>query len=267
VWKEIQLKYLRALQQSDLKVRRQKHAQTNVMFVARRAVALEEEDDKVNSWARSRPLLLNNNAIYNLQPYQQQRNNKGIDYVSGEVLGFVEVTLRPYGLGQAGTSSAAAEDLLGSSTNELWMYDGAQPQSPQRLRPILTNLSVQYEARQSGVATRLMELCEDYVQRAWYKSEIILEVEDDNYRALRFYQKRGYRIVQQDPTNRRYDTNGLFLRQLRCNRMILQKRLSGRMRMGSGTNSNSNNNQSDESSFGVGKALQRFRDSFFFSSS
>jgi len=182
-----------------------------------------------------------------------------IDYVQGGVLGFVEVTLRPYGLGTAETGN--------SNSNPTFLYDNDQDSlAPKRtmvqtLRPILTNLSVQYEARKSGVASRLMELCETHVYQTWRMSEIVLEVEDDNERALRFYDKRGYRVVQEDPTSRRYDTNGLVLRQLRCNRKIMRKTLY-RNPVGQFGNK-SNSDASAENAFGVGKALQRFRDSFF----
>mmetsp|Transcript_22085 Transcript_22085/g.28574 ORF Transcript_22085/g.28574 Transcript_22085/m.28574 type:complete len:431 (-) Transcript_22085:374-1666(-) len=245
-WKEWQLRYLRALQQSDLKLRRQRHADTNMMFVARRVLPVDEYS------VLTAPLILDQNSIYNLPSYQSQ----SMEYVQADVLGFVEVTLRPYGLG--GAVGVEEEGLYETNSDNEASLSTPRPLSQKTIRPLLTNLSVQYEARQSGVGGRLMELCEQAVLQKWNKKEIILEVEDDNLNGLQFYQKRGYKILFEDPTSRRYDTNGFLLRQLRCNRKIMRKAIGHNIM----SNNNSNSNNSGQS-MSIIQAFARFRDSLF----
>ena len=205
-YKEAQLIYLRNLQQADLKRRRKLHPASNVMFVARRVVPA------TTATIRQTPLILDlTKNVYNLN------DNEGLDYCRGEIIGFVEVTLRPYGLGEQALSSLDDENRRTMLQKGLFAN---------RERPILTNLSVKYEARKSGVGGRLLERCERSVQSRWNKQEIILEVEDDNDNALAFYSKRGYKVLFEDPASRRYDTNGLLLRQLRCRRKVLRKNLA-----------------------------------------
>ena len=203
-YKELQLGYLRSLQQSDLKRRRKLFPDTNMMFVARRVIPATMDT------ARRTPLILDTSKIYNL------RGSEQADFCRGEILGFVEVTQRQYGLG--GTEGIGLDGEGGlRSLRRRGMYTD---------RPVLTNLSVKYDARQSGVGGRLLEQCERLVQSRWNMQEIILEVEDDNSKALDFYTKRGYKVLFEDPASRRYDTNGLILRQLRCRRKVLRKLLS-----------------------------------------
>jgi len=205
LYKEWQLSYLRNLQQSDLKRRRKLFPDTNMMFVARRVVPATA------ATARKTPLLLDLANVYNVK-------DKKADYCRGEVLGFVEVTQRPYSL--AGTSETNTGGLDEDETRRKMRHRGFYTD-----RPVLTNLSVQYEARKSGVGGRLLEQCERQVVSRWNLQEIILEVEDDNNNALNFYAKRGYKVIFEDPTSRRYDTSGLILRQLRCRRKIMRKSL------------------------------------------
>ena len=213
LYKEVQLIYLRNLQQADLKRRRKLYPSTNMMFVARRVVPA------TLAATRRTPLILDlNKNVYNLSAETEYGSVQG-DYCRGEILGFVEVTLRPFGLGD----QASAMD---EESRQKLLQGGL---FANRDRPILTNLCVQYEARKSGVGGRLLEQCERQVQSRWNKPEIVLEVEDDNDNALAFYTKRGYKLCFEDPTSRRYDTNGLLLRQLRCRRKILRKNLSSFM--------------------------------------
>lgn len=179
-WKGMQLAYLRALQQADLRERRQKYPQTNFMLVARRVHTLKSSAQRV-------PLILDNTQIHNLE----SNNNEEEDYVRGSVIGFVEVTKKPFGNGPP--------------------------------RPVLTNLSVCQSARKQGVGSRLLEACEERVRQQFQANEIVLEVEDDNIQARAFYQKRGFQLWYTDPSSRRYDTTGFWLRQLRCQRQILRK--------------------------------------------
>jgi ribosomal protein S18 acetylase RimI-like enzyme len=205
-WKEWQLNYLRALQQADLRRRRTRNPNTNMMFVARRVVPASADS------FRRTPLILDLENVVNLPA---PSTNGGNDYVRGQVLGFVEVTQRPYGLGETkiGFDDESRINLRKSSFYEK--------------RPILTNLSVSYDARKSGLGTKLVDICEHEVLRRWNMKEIILEVEDDNMNAMRFYQKRGYKILFADPASRQYDTSGLWLKQVRCSRQVMYKRLDG----------------------------------------
>ena len=203
-YKDWQLQYLRNLQAGDLKRRRKSFPDTNMMFVARRIVPA------TTATTRKTPLLLDLANVYNLK-------DKNADYCRGEVLGFVEVTQRPY--------SVAGTESMGGGLNQDATRRKMRRRGFYTDRPVLTNLSVTYEARKSGVGGRLLEQCERQVLSRWNLQEIILEVEDDNTNALTFYAKRGYKVLFEDPASRRYDTNGLVLRQLRCRRKILRKTL------------------------------------------
>jgi len=212
LWKEWQLAYLRNLQRSDLKVRRQRDHRINMMFVARRVVPANASN------VRQTPLLLDTSCVHNLPSNNSQSNNNSnsnnnnnnhaIDYVRGDIVGFVEVTQRPYGLGDA---SASGVQLRTSQHNPK--------------RPVLTNLSVPEAARGSGVGSQLMVAAEEAVRQQWRMDEMILEVEDDNGHAQEFYERRGYQVLFEDPASRKYDTSGLFLQQIRCKRIIMRKDL------------------------------------------
>jgi ribosomal protein S18 acetylase RimI-like enzyme len=243
-WKEWQLRYLRRLQAGDLDRRRRRDADTNFMFVARKVERVNTASTVNGDYRnkKAQPLILDNRQIENLRNIGNNNSNEeeeanggsdwnDPDYVRGEILGFVEVTQRPYGLG-------------GSYSNTFPVVAN---------RAVLTNLSVKAEARGMGVGSKLMQCCERAVRDVWNMDEIVLEVEDDNPVAEAFYRKRGYRVVFEDPTSRRYDTSGLFLRQVRCKRKIMRKVLNG----------NAQNDVKDAmTNFGM-KALQRLRDSMF----
>jgi GNAT superfamily N-acetyltransferase len=129
-----------------------------------------------------------------------------MDYVRGDVLGFVEITERPYGLGVP--------------------YDGSREKRKRSkiLRPVLTNLSVKTEARSSGIGSKLLKACERAVVQ-WKFSEIVLEVEFDNEKALEWYKKRGYEEVFTDPSCRRFSTKGFFLTKERCAKICMRKEI------------------------------------------
>lgn len=160
------------------------------MFLAFAAEpALVESSDK--------RMIMNNDEIQNLPDYVADQ-----PFVRGELLGFVEITQRPYGLGLGRT--------VGSD----------------RLRSILTNLAVSRNARTLGIGSKLLDRCERHVAGTWNMNEIVLEVEDYNDKALDFYTKRGYDILYADPASRRFDVSGLVLRKVRCTRQILRKDLT-----------------------------------------
>jgi ribosomal protein S18 acetylase RimI-like enzyme len=216
--KSVQLTYLRKLQATDLWRRRRRHPDTNLMFVARKIVPASTMSDPT-----SRPLLLDASRV------QNSHFSHADDLVRAEIVGFVEVTLRPYGLGTS--------ELTAGNNNQ---------------RPVLTNLSVCYQARASGIGSQLLQTCEAQVANVWNEHEIVLEVEDDNDTALEFYKKRGYEILFDDPTSRRYNTDGMWLRQTRCRRMILRKILKREPEA----------EVQSSISYGI-KVLQQWRDSVF----
>lgn len=193
VWKQIQLNFLRRLQTADLERRRRREQDSNVMLLARECIPATRERTEYS------PLILN------LDPIVHRERLDTNDVVRGELLGFVEVTLKPYGLG------SRDENAPHRSNREI-------------ARPVLTNLSVVKSARRSGVGSALMRACEDTVFNVWRYDELILEVEDDNESAIAFYKKRGYEVLFADTTARRYDVNGLFLQQKRCTRLVMRKR-------------------------------------------
>ena len=248
VWKEWQLAYLRNLQRLDLKARRQRDHVSNMMFVARRIVPATAAN------VRQSPLLLDLTSVHNLPGVglddstsnNNNNNNKERDYVRGELLGFVEVTQRPYGLG----ACSATEVQL-----------RLQPGNPKR--PVLTNLSVRAEARGAGVGSQLMKVAEEAVLRQWRMDEMILEVEEDNVRAQQFYQRRAYQVLFADPASRRYDTSGLFLKQIRCKRIVMRKDLRS-----DGDSNRNSMNPLDAGALALENTvnlLQRWRDGIFHS--
>jgi ribosomal protein S18 acetylase RimI-like enzyme len=206
-WKELQLSYLRTLQENDLRRRRERQSDFNFMLVARRVVPAEMSKVRSNT-----PLILDFTDVFNLDNNNNRQQEE--DFARGEILGFVEVTKKPYGLGSY-------------DDNSIQNSREAEVKSPRSTeRPFLTNLSVSYTARRSGVGSKLVELCEREVLRRWYKNEIILEVEGDNFNALGFYKKRGYKVLFENPTSRMYDLNGFFLQQKRCNRSVMRKTIT-----------------------------------------
>merc|ERR1719310_2647087 len=84
-------------------------------------------------------------------------------------------------------------------------------------------------ARQSGIGSRLVDACEEAVLDwdAGHK-EIALQVEEDNQSAIQFYKKRGYEYVFSDPTCKRYDTSGFFLKENKVTKFAMIKKLENR---------------------------------------
>jgi ribosomal protein S18 acetylase RimI-like enzyme len=180
--------------------------------------------------ARSKPLLLDLESVYNVNTLLKQGRTAGEDeacFVRGRLLGFVEITKRPYGIGtQNEESKEIFMDADGTRRdedgNELSEFDQRGP-----LRPVLTNLAVRKDSRKYGIGSKLLDACEQHVQQCWQMNEIILEVEDYNIQALEFYRKRGYDVLFSDPASRRYDVQGLWLRKVRCRRDVMRKVFHG----------------------------------------
>lgn len=173
----------------------------NAMFVARE-VRVADGSYEV---AKTKPLILDVSKIQNFSV------DKNGNYVKGEIVGFVEVTERAYGLGNPYDNMPRRRHKRRSSSN---------------MRPILTNLSVKAKARKSGIGSQLLDACEQVVSTWKDDSEIILEVEMDNPSALEFYKRRGYEELFTDPACRRFNTNGLILRKERCAKICMRKGLN-----------------------------------------
>jgi len=212
-WKNAQLGYLKNLQMADLRQRKNGGRQVNDMFVARRVISIPSTEV-----AQEQPLILDTSSIYNFVP-ALGKDDGDVEYIRGELLGFVEITEKQYGL-------VAPPQQKGPQNDDDNMMD--EQSSSLQMRPVLTNLSVRKEVRNSGIGGKLMESCEDAVLRDWDtpQKEIILEVEDDNPSAIEFYKKRGYEISFCNPASRRYSVNGFFLKKERCTKIVMQKILN-----------------------------------------
>jgi len=260
------------------------------MFVARRVVLATKikvdakTKEEADSW-QSTPLLLDLSSVYNakvLPKNEPTANGDAVndvdlpqdDYVRGEILGFVEVTKKRFGLGRIDGAGGSDLVLGEQEVDEEHDEDTRKRDIIERnvlqtenirlttpiipIRPVLTNLSVKYESRKSGVGSKLLQACEKAVTSEWNLREIVLEVEEDNERALRFYQKRGYKILFEDPTSRRYDATGLWLKQVRCKRYVMRKVLPTKNLVQDAAGEV----QSSLTSFGL-RALQKLKENVF----
>jgi ribosomal protein S18 acetylase RimI-like enzyme len=302
-YKEWQLRYLRTLQAGDLERRRKREPIKNRMFIARRVLPYSNSNNNngsktttTNSRIQQRPLVLDTSTIRNLPTTSSssntRNNNDDVEYMLDDIIGFVEVTQRPYGLGETG-----------------YMVE----------RFVLTNLSVDDTVRNSSIGSALVAVCEGTVYQEYVQEQkkinlngnsntspisstngddgtnnkinglkwnldttdnrkernlntntalivipdMVLEVEEDNINAIDFYRKRGYVDVCVDPTSRRYDTSGLWLQQVRCKRLVMTKDLR-RTTPFQYNNSNDNDNNivisTMENTVSMGlQAFQRFR--------
>jgi ribosomal protein S18 acetylase RimI-like enzyme len=223
-----QINYLKNLQAADLERRRDRSPDTNEMFLA-----YEIRDATGTDAALSQPLLMDDEleGAFNLGGGGGSSSNTNSNcYVRGDLLGFVEITQRSYGLGGTSVESPSLLEGLASAT------------SGRKMRPVLTNLAVSKESRKYGIGSRLLEACEDHAYADWKMAEMILEVEDYNDEGLEFYRRRGYEIIFSDPASRRYDIQGFWLNKVRCRRDIMRKPLDGisrrnnrRLLLGSGS--------------------------------
>jgi ribosomal protein S18 acetylase RimI-like enzyme len=91
------------------------------------------------------------------------------------VVGTIEVSLR-------GTN-----DSLRDSSASRYKSDRGQ-------YVYISNLAVSYDFRQRGIATELLQGCED-IARSWGHSDLYLHVMSDNDRARSLYTKMGYQLL------------------------------------------------------------------------
>jgi len=205
-WKAWQLGYLRSLQNYDLnsKKRTCDNRVLYNMFVAREVIPASSVKVVYD--------VVDHKSINNINDKVKSGSNE--NYVRGRVLGFVDVTEKSFGI----SSNFELEGIMENSTEK----------SVPSLRPVLTNLAVSDDARLSGVGSKLVESCEDAVLRLWPTeyNEIILEVEEENLLAQKFYERRGYKVLFSDPASRRYDTSGFLLQKVRTTKICYRKDLS-----------------------------------------
>jgi ribosomal protein S18 acetylase RimI-like enzyme len=171
------------------------------MFLAYEVKAATSKKDYL-----SKPLVLDLDSVYHkrqLLADSSSSSSKDVDFVKGDLIGFVEITQRAYGLG----------DTVSSDDSDM-------------LRPVLTNLAVRHDARKSGIGSKLLDVCEQHIVKNWNMNECVLEVEDYNTRANKWYQNRGYRVLFSDPAARRYDVSGVVLKKVRGQRDIMRKVLT-----------------------------------------
>ena len=64
-------------------------------------------------------------------------------------------------------------------------------------QPYVASLAVSHAHRRRGIAQQLMHAAEELAQE-WGYNAVLLEVAQSNERALRFYRRRGYRMVHSD---------------------------------------------------------------------
>mmetsp|Transcript_8938 Transcript_8938/g.16275 ORF Transcript_8938/g.16275 Transcript_8938/m.16275 type:complete len:386 (-) Transcript_8938:47-1204(-) len=237
-WKRLQLSYLRNTQYSDLRSRKFFSGAQNDMFVARRVVVVPASSALI----LSSPPIVDMSIIYNREGLPKRPQDNDLEFIRGDVIGFCEVSERPFGLGKNFDEQSD---------------DGGYRERKRPMRPLLTNLSVRPDVRKSGLGSQLVRVCEDAVLQ-WDPAydEIVLQVEDDNPLALQFYEKRGYASLFADPSCRRFDTSGIFLQQVRTTKICMRKSLRR------GPIGNRNGNGSLGSFFSNGSSLfDKLRDS------
>jgi ribosomal protein S18 acetylase RimI-like enzyme len=194
-----------ALVLQDLRSRKFFSGAQNDMFVARRVVVVPASSALI----LSSPPIVDMSIIYNREGLPKRPQDNDLEFIRGDVIGFCEVSERPFGLGKNFDEQSEG---------------GYREKRP--IRPLLTNLSVRPDVRKSGLGSQLVRVCEDAVLQ-WDPAydEIVLQVEEDNPMAMQFYEKRGYTSLFADPSCRRFDTSGIFLQQVRTTKICMRKSL------------------------------------------
>lgn len=205
-WKAMQLAYLRRFQTGDILARNTFRQDQQVDLIIARKVHPVASGTIING--NREELIYDVRQIFNAE--QLITTDGGGTYAAGDIIGYCEVSEKNFGLGEN-------------------FEAGRRQEKTKKSRPYLSNLSVVPNARQSGVGGALLDACEDAV-RNWNANhtEIVLQVEEDNQTAIHFYRRRGWEIVFADPTCRRYDTSGFFLKESRITKYAMIKRLEQR---------------------------------------
>ena len=232
-WKAMQLAYLRNFQTGEILARNAFNKEQFVnLIVARRVYAAPPSGTnkiKIRGMKKHRRVNLIDDEddayqIFNADLLNSSSTTKNGDgssatghMVAGEIIGYCEVSEKNFGLGGNYESMKQKRRNTSSTTTT---------PGENKLRPYLSNLSVVDYARRSGVGSKLLDAGEAAV-RNWNAghTEIVLQVEEDNTNAIQFYKRRGWEFVFADPTCRRYDTSGFFLRECRITKYAMIKRL------------------------------------------
>lgn len=203
-WKALQLAYLRNFQTGDILARNAFQQDQLVDLIVARRVYPVPSGTKING--NREGFIDDVTRIYNAER-PTSTNGGEVMYSTGEIIGYCEVSEKNFGLGDN--------------------FETRRRKDATKMpRPYLSNLSVVEGARNSGVGSKLLDACEEAV-RNWKANhtEIVLQVEEDNPTAIQFYKARGWEFVFADPTCRRYDTSGFFLRESRITKYAMIKRL------------------------------------------
>ena len=224
-WKVMQLAYLKNLQLGDVKGKKflLNRDINNTMFAAYQIVSCGGETESMKTGEKidisNENVGDDDSSIISKHNLENLPEGTGT-YKKGPLLGFVDVTEKTFGL--ASDSSTIVE-----FDNNNQQSDENSPTKTKSLRPVLTNLSVKEEARRSGVGSALVDACENVVMTSWSTTynEMVLEVEEENVLAQRFYEKRGYVKLYADPSSRRFDTGGIILRDVPTTKICYRKEL------------------------------------------
>ena len=98
-----------------------------------------------------------------------------------------------------------------------------------RPRPVIENLCVKREYRQSGVGAALVTACERAVQQHWLgQYDMFAQVDDDNIRAYSLFRKCGYQFLFADPTCAKMVLDdALSAKEITITKQIMRKTLEG----------------------------------------
>ena len=216
-WKAVQLAYLRNYQRGDILSRNAfKKDQLVDLIVARRVYSVDESSN-MNAIANKIDSV---DQIFNAD--QLPAGGDESKFYAGEIIGYCEMVEKKFGLGCNFEGYEPNDDDNDEEDDD----DEKEVKMEEKLRPYLGNLSVVKYARRSGVGSKLIDEGEQVV-REWDAghTEIVLQVEEDNPSAVQFYKRRGWEFVFADPTCRRYDTSGFFLKESRVTKYAMIKRL------------------------------------------
>ena len=242
-WKAVQLAYLRNSQKGDIVSRNAfKKDQLVDLLVARRVYSVDS-----SLCISSDAKIINcDNQVFNSDQLTSLGEGES-SLIAGEIIGYCEIMEKEFGLGGKFEGDDSSDNI-----EEVEEEEGAEEN---KLRPYLGNLAVVKYARCSGVGSKLMEEGEQVV-RDWDAghTEIVLQVEEDNPSAIEFYKRRGWELVFADPTCRRYDTSGFFLKETRITKYAMIKRLDQQQA------DNNTKGESNEESL-----IDKLRNSFFVS--
>lgn len=150
------------------------------------------------------------------------------DNTEGEIIGYCEVVEERLDLRPGNNNS---------SINERRQNERERRRTA-RLRPVISNLSVRENARRCGVASDLVEACEEAVRSSWrlespssssssmtrMHNEVFAQVEDGNVAAKKFFGRRGYVEMFADPTCKKVVLDGsLFPREVTLTKVTMSK--------------------------------------------